>query len=144
MSDEDYLDETDTTAPDGEDYSEPHGFATLGDLRLVYALERSEEKKAAKLLEQATRIIALSAPRHLDAEDAEPGILSDIACAMVARVFVQEHAMDIPDGATSATTSVDGFSQSYGFSQPIGGLRLLPRELKLLGVGKQRAHHVLL
>lgn len=117
-------------------------FATVDELIAVFPLDSSEQERAQALLESASRMLRLSAPSYQQAEDAEPGICKDIVIAMVQRVFEQERSTSIPDGATSTTMTVDGFSQSFGFAQPVGGLRLLPRELKLLGKGRQRAHHI--
>lgn len=117
-------------------------FATADDLMSVYPLDSSERQRAQALLESASRILRLAAPRYAQAEQVEPGICKDIVIAMVQRFFEQERNTAVPDGVTSTTMSVDGFSQSFGFGQPVGGLRLLPRELKLLGQGKQHIGHI--
>ena len=98
-------------------------FATADDLMSFYPLDSSERQRA-------------------QTEQVEPGICKDIVIAMVQRFFEQERNTAVPDGVTSTTMSVDGFSQSFGFGQPVGGLRLLPRELKLLGQGKQHIGHI--
>ncbi|MFH6891550.1 Gp19/Gp15/Gp42 family protein [Alloscardovia omnicolens] len=117
-------------------------FATTNELEAVYPLDSSEQERVQLLLDSASRMLRLAAPRYKQAEDAEPGICKDIVIAMVQRVFEQERNTGMPDGVTSTTMSVDGFSQSFGFGQPVGGLRLLPRELKLLGQGKQHIGHI--
>lgn len=101
-------------------------FATISDLEEVWrTLDQADKTKAERLLAAASRKIRLQCPSWIQAEEAEPGICSDICCAMVKRAML---AADDTAGVSQHTETAGSYSESYSYANPTGDLYLTSAE----------------
>lgn len=113
-------------------------FATISDLEEVWrTLDQADKTKAERLLAAASRKIRLQCPSWIQAEEAEPGICSDICCAMVKRAMIAEETN--PEGLSQGSQTTGPFADSWSYSNPNGDLYLTSSELDDLdGAGSGR------
>ncbi|MBQ9620551.1 MAG: hypothetical protein IJR41_01255, partial [Atopobiaceae bacterium] len=88
-------------------------------------------------LETASRAIrrALKANGidYSDPDEEFAGDLMDVCCSVANRLMPS--GGEYPQGVTQATMTAVGFSQTYSFGSAYGIPKLLPSELKILGIG---------
>lgn len=119
--------------------SDTEPFATIAELEAGWhTLLASERTRAERLLARASRLIRAQCAGWQAAEESNPGICSDICCAMVQRAMASS-GIDMPDGVKQMSQTTGSFSDSYTFDNPSGNLYLRDEERRALNPRRGRA-----
>lgn len=117
-----------------------NAFATVDDLEARWhTLTESEKTTAETLLLDASQYVV---DIGIDTGNVAHTTLKRVVCAMVKRAM-SAAAAGIPDGVTQVNQTTGSFTDGYTFANPNGDLYLLAAEKKALGMGRQKAHHML-
>lgn len=107
-------------------------YATIDQLESGWRTLSADERKTAEtLLARASRMIASTCPH---AADADPGILSDIACAVVKRAMAAGG-----ENITNRSMTGGPYSEQWTYANPQGDLYLTKAEKRMLGCGTMHA-----
>ena len=118
-------------------------YATVGQYESRYGAV-SDESMLKECLEDASAVIdSALADYGIDAEgstDEYSDKLMRVCRSMANRIMPRES--EIPQGATSASMSAVGFTESFSFASTYGTPKLLPSEMKMLGIGSSKYRSV--
>lgn len=107
-------------------------YATIDQLESGWReLSEAERKTAETLLARASRMISATCPH---AGGADPGLLSDIACAVVKRAMAAGG-----ENITNRSMTGGPYSEQWTYANPQGDLYLTKAEKKMLGCGTMHA-----
>ena len=110
-------------------------FATVDDLQDGWRqLDDAEQRRASKLIEYASDLIRT----YPGWRSASTLTLERICCSVVRRAM-EADMNGTPAGANSMTETAGPFSNTFGFANPSGDLRLWPSEEAQLKGRKARA-----
>lgn len=115
-------------------------YATVTDLEGRWRpLSDAEKARAGVLLTDAAIEIDVRAPLDAEPTAAETAVRLVVSCRMVKRAMASTVG-DAP--VTQAAQTAGPFTMSQTYANPMGDLYLTKADLRLLGVGRQRAFTV--
>ena len=122
-------------------------FASVEDYRATWPTDEATDETLTARLTQATALMCremeLGGVEYSDPSQPFSEALRAVCIAMVRRTRASSEApggAEIPFGATQFSQTAGSYTHSATLANPLGDMRLMPSERRLLGIGRGRAY----